>query len=359
MALRTRFKFRIFLWIFRSSLMACHNYLLGILVLWGLTGCTGSPSSQTNTTDIGEPTQTASVILLLNWFPEAEHGGFYAAQVHDYFADEGLRVEIRPGGPNVPGVQQLDTGRVQFAVMNADRVLFGRNAHADVVAIMAAMQNSPRCVMVHRESGITRLEDLQDVTLAVGSGPAFYKYMAIKLSLSNVETVAYPGSIGLFLANERFAQQAYVFSEPFLAKQKGANPVSLMVSDIGYNPYGSLLVTQGSTIRQNPQLVSKMTRAVVRGWQKYLEDPHSTNKHINQLNPDMNLEALAYGAQEIAKLCQLESDPTRSIGWMTSERWTELIDQLVEIGLVEPDRIDASEMFTVDFLSLVEDDVLE
>ena len=39
------------------------------------------------------------VTLQLNWFPEAEHGGYYAALVHGFFANEGLDVEIIPGGP--------------------------------------------------------------------------------------------------------------------------------------------------------------------------------------------------------------------------------------------------------------------
>ncbi len=43
------------------------------------------------------------VTLALNWFPEVEHGGFYAALVHGYYGDEGLEVEILPGGPGAHG----------------------------------------------------------------------------------------------------------------------------------------------------------------------------------------------------------------------------------------------------------------
>ena len=39
------------------------------------------------------------VTLLLNWFAEAEHGGFFAALAEGYYAAEGLAVEILPGGP--------------------------------------------------------------------------------------------------------------------------------------------------------------------------------------------------------------------------------------------------------------------
>lgn len=300
--------------------------------------------------DREEPSSPSSLSLQLNWFPEVEHGGFYAAQVHGYFDQEGLSVEILPGGPNVPVVQTLDTGRVDFAVTNGDRVVFAQDAGVEMVALMAPMQNSPRCIMVHRESGITRLEALRDVTLAVSSGPAFYKYMAHHLPLENVETVAYPGSIALFLKNPRLAQQAYVFSEPYLAQQQGADPIALMVSELGYNPYSSLLVARRNFVEEQPDLMRRFVRAVVRGWKHYLHEPEETNRLIQALNPDMTPDVLNYGVQQIAKLCRPQDSPSATFGAMTGDRWQTLVGQLIEIGLVETVEHDTEKMFTNEFL---------
>ena len=63
------------------------------------------------------------VRLALNWFPEAEHGGFYAALVHGYYQKQGLQVEILGGGPDAPVIQRVATGAVEFGVTNADDVL--------------------------------------------------------------------------------------------------------------------------------------------------------------------------------------------------------------------------------------------
>jgi len=297
-----------------------------------------------------EHVETPTLTLQLNWFPEVEHGGFYAAEVHGYFEEEGLTVEILGGGPNVPVVQSLDSRRVDFAVTNADRLVFAHDAGVELVALMAPMQNSPRCIMVHREAGITSLEQLQDVTLAVGSGPAFYKYMAHHLPLKNVETVAYPGSVATFLNNPRFTQQAYVFSEPYLAQQQGANPVSLMVSELGYNPYASLLVARRADVAAKPEVMHRVVRAVARGWQHYLAEPDETNQLIQQLNPDMNAGVLKYGVQEIVKLCEPPDSANSTFGAMTNERWQTLVEQLAEIGLVEPSNLAAGKMFTNEFL---------
>src|SRR5581483_8306971 len=71
----------------------------------------------------------------LNWFPEAEHGGYFAAQVHGYFVEEGLNVEIVPGGPKSPVVAQVSSDPWHFGVDNADKLLLGRAQKADVIAV--------------------------------------------------------------------------------------------------------------------------------------------------------------------------------------------------------------------------------
>ncbi|HIN54343.1 MAG TPA: hypothetical protein EYM79_08525, partial [Planctomycetes bacterium] len=113
------------------------------------------------------------VTLQLNWFPEAEHGGYYAALVHGFFAAEGLDVEIIPGGPGSPVIQKLVANQTTFVVGNADQVLTGRNQEAEVTALFAPIQMSPRCIMVHASSGIERLDELQNMTVALSAGRAF------------------------------------------------------------------------------------------------------------------------------------------------------------------------------------------
>ena len=304
-----------------------------LLLVSGMAGC--KPSSPTATTPGEESAQLQKVTLALNWFPESEHGGYYAALVNDYYKQEGLDVEIQAGGPGVPVIQNVATKRVMFGVVNADQVLVGRNKEADVVALLAPLQMSPRCIMVHEKSGIRRLQDLKNMTLAVGSGKAYLEYLKTKVSLENVKLVPYPGSIAMFLKNEDFGQQGYVFSEPFVARQQGGDPHVLMVSEIGFNPYTSLLITHGETVSDQQELVAKVVRASARGWRDYLENPAAVNKYIHQVNPEMDLESLAYGVEAIKPLCLPNELPLADLGKMTLERWTTLADQLKEIDWIE------------------------
>jgi NitT/TauT family transport system substrate-binding protein len=275
------------------------------------------------------------VTLQLNWFPEAEHGGYYAALVHGFFAAEGLDVKIIPGGPGSPVIQKLVANQVAFVVGNADQVLTGRNQEAEVIALFAPIQMSPRCIMVHASSGIERLDELQNMTVALSAGRAFALYMQKKLSLEGVRVVGYPGSMSVFLNDKNFAQQGYVFSEPFIAEQQGGDPHVLMVSELGFNPYASLLITRSDTVDAKPALIAAMVRASKHGWQTYLESPEKTNAAIHQQNKEMGLEILEFGAIVLKDLCLPDAMPVAQLGAMTRQRWTQLRDQLAEIDLVD------------------------
>ena len=87
-------------------LRGIHAVWLLCLCGYGLVGCADTTSQATPEAPVPAGSVTKAplkkVRLLLNWFPEPEHGGFYAAQVHGFYAAEGLDVEILPGGPNSP-----------------------------------------------------------------------------------------------------------------------------------------------------------------------------------------------------------------------------------------------------------------
>ena len=84
-----------------------------------------------------------------------------------------------------------------------------------------------------------------------------------------------------------------------LAKKNGGDPHCLMVSETGFDPYTSLLFVDRKVMKQNASVVEKMVRASIRGWKKYLADPKKTNELIHKLNPEMDMDVLQYGAEEL------------------------------------------------------------
>ena len=236
-------------WYFRST--------VALLICSSIPGCGDATPD-----NAGESQSAASleeITLALNWYPESEHGGFVAADELGLFESAGISADIRPGGPGAPNlvIQELAAGSIDFAVSNADLVVLARSKGVDLVAVAAPLQQSPRCILVHKDSGIEKLEDLKNVQLAISDSRPFAMWMKKKLPLTNVTMVPFSGQVGEFLLNDDFAQQGYVFSEPFIVTEKGGSAQTLMLSDIGFNPYTSLLVTRREFIRQKPDLVRR------------------------------------------------------------------------------------------------------
>lgn len=338
--------------------MTIRHWLVSASVLvWCLFLSAGCSSSKESNSAGGEGRN--SVTLALNWYAEAEHGGYVLAAEDGLYSEAGLDIQIQQGGPGAANVviQELAAGRIEFAVSNADLVVLGRAAGVPLVALAAPLQQSPRCIMVHEAAGISSLQDLNNVELAISDSRPFALWMKKKLPLTNVVMVPYNGQVREFLIKPNFAQQAYVFSEPFQAKEGGGDPQALMLSDIGFNPYGSVLVTTEKMIQEQPQIVRAMVEASVTGWQTYLRKPSSTNAAIHRDNPEMSLASLEYGAKAMKPLCQPPSG--MPLCGMTEQRWQALIDLIVDVEAAEANSVIAAECFDLQFLDAAQQPATE
>ena len=309
--------------------------------------CNKSDSTQRS----GEEPSGTAVVVQLNWYPESEHGGLYQAAFDGTYQSAELDVEIRPGGRAAPVGAELELERCQFAMANADDVVLFRQEGLDVIAVLAAMQNHPRCILVQEISGVEKFEDLAGKTLQRQEGRAFVEFMRAKGLLENVQEVPYHGSVASLLADPNIAIQAYSFAEPLLAEEQGVAVRKLMVSDLGFNPYSSVLVTTGKLIREDPELVRKFVAATRIGWQNYLTNPKVGNQAILDANEHgMTADALQYGSTELRSLAQPEPMTLSEVGMMSPQRWTTLVSQMIELKLVDVEKVKPEDCYTTEFL---------
>ncbi len=105
-------------------------------------------------------------------------------------------------------------------------------------------------------------------------------------------------SVANFLADPNYIQQIFVTSEPFYARQGGAEVRTLLISSSGYDPYRVQFTTRDFALA-NPDVVAKFVRASIRGWQEYLRNPGPTDAYLLTLNPALNAAQEAYTAQQL------------------------------------------------------------
>ena len=276
------------------------------------------------------------VKLALNWVPEPEFGGFYAAREGGAFARQGLEVEILGGGAGVPVMQMVASGQVEFGIAGAVEILTARARGVDVLPLFAVYQTSPQGIMAHASRGAKGISDvLASGTVALEPGLPYAAYLKKKYGFDKVKVVPYDGGVARFVADKSFAQQCFITSEPIAAKKQGADPAVFLVAEEGFNPYIAVVITRRELWKEQPARVKAFLAAVREGRRAYLDEPATANAVMAKLNTSMDLETFAAAARAQHPLIETDETKARGLGTMSRERWETLGRQLVELGLID------------------------
>lgn len=273
--------------------------------------------------------------LVLNWVPEPEFGGFYAAKASEAYAKEGLEVAIKPGGPGVPSLQMVAAGQAEAGITGADELLMAREQGADVVPVFAVYQHNPQAIMTKADRGVKALAEVFAAgTVALEPGLPYAQFLKRKYGFEKVKVVPYDGGIARLSIEKDFAQQCYLTSEPLAAKRQGVATQVFPISEEGYDPYGAVVVVSRETWTKKRPLVEAFVRATRAGWQSYLKDPKAANEAMHALNKTMDLETFAGAAEAQHALVETHETEGDKLGTMTKARWESLRATLADLGLV-------------------------
>jgi NitT/TauT family transport system substrate-binding protein len=277
------------------------------------------------------------VALQLNWKPEPQFGGFYAAEVDGIYERHGLDVTITAGGAGAPTVDMIGAGTVPFAIVSADEIVRARAIGNFVVALFAVYQTNPQGIMTRASRGFKTLADVfgHPGILAMERGLPYSDFLQKRYGFGKLKIVPSPfGDLSLYRTEENYAMQCFVTSEPLAAKKTGIEPQTFLIAESGYNPYTTVLATSESYLKSNPQIVKSMIDAVREGWQAYLTDPAKTNEHMGRLNPTMDAQTFKDSAAAQKPLIESADTKRLGLGAMTLDRWQTLVQQLVELKVI-------------------------
>jgi NitT/TauT family transport system substrate-binding protein len=276
--------------------------------------------------------------LQLNWKPEPQFGGFYAAEVNDLYRKHGLDVTITAGGAGAPTVEMIGAGTVPFAIVSADEIVRARAKGNLVVALFAVYQTNPQGIMTRASRGVKSLADLfsRPGILAMERGLPYSDFLKKKYGFEKLQIVPSPfGDLTLYRTEANYAMQCFVTSEPLAAKRIGIEPQTFLIAESGYNPYTTVLATSEKYLNANPKTVESMVEAVREGWRAYLTDPAKSNEFMAKLNPTMDAQTFKDSAEEQKSLIQSADTEKLGLGVMTLTRWQTLVQQLTELKVID------------------------
>jgi NitT/TauT family transport system substrate-binding protein len=318
---------------------------LGGLLTLGLAACGSSA------TPVADGTKPVSVVL--GWYPTAESGGFYAARARDLYTKQGLSVDIQPGGPQVSQTQLVASGRADFGLSDATTIANARASGIPIVAVAALFQENPVGVMVHADTGAQDWKDLAGRTWYVQTGQLGHEWVKRTQGI-DFTTAAYNGSIATFLHDDAAVQQGWPTNEAYTAQKEGVKTRFLSFASAGYDPYNDVVFTTEDFLRDHPDQVKAFLDATMRGWSAYMSDTalaKQVNTVLQQANPQLDAAANWF-AWDNQRQFLVAGDGATTLGAMSAARWTTLVDQMTQLGALQPG-LDPATLFDTSALPTV------
>lgn len=167
--------------------------------------------------DDGGGGDLTEVKLQLQWLPQAQFAGYYAAVEQGYFEDEGLDVEIIPSGGDIVPQDALANGDVDYAIAWVPKVLGSIEQGANLTNVAQIFQRSGTLQVSWADSGIESVADFEGKRIGswgFGNEWEIFAAMAAEgLDSTSVEIVTQDFNMNAFLQGDIDAAQAMTYNE--------------------------------------------------------------------------------------------------------------------------------------------------
>lgn len=157
------------------------------------------------------------VTLQLQWLPQAQFAGYYAAVEQGFFEEEGLEVEIVPSGGDIVPQDALAAGDADYAIAWVPKVLGSIEGGANLTNVAQIFQRSGTLQVSWADSGIESVADFEGQRIGswgFGNEWEIFAAMAAEgLDSESVEIVTQDFNMNAFLSGDIDAAQAMTYNE--------------------------------------------------------------------------------------------------------------------------------------------------
>ena len=299
------------------------RFALALIAVLMLAGC-GEKAEPSATTG-----KTEKLRVMLDWYPNADHAGLYAAQASGEYERAGLDVEFVPPPDASAPLKLVQAGRVDLAISYEPDVLLARDQGADVVAVGALVQKPLTSLMSLGDKAITDPKQLAGKTVGTAGIPYQSAYLKTILDKAGVN----PGSVkevnvGFKLTQAMLSKKvdatigAFWNVEGVQLEQAGRKPHILEMEDVGVPTYNELVLaaardslneTTGSKIR-------RFLQATARGYEMVKEDPNKGVEALLDANRDLDQRFTEASVKATVPVF-FPADADRPFGWQEPAQW--------------------------------------
>lgn len=320
-----------------------------VLLMLGMALTLSACANSGSTTQAGTLTH---IKLPLGYIPNVQFAPLYVAVEKGYFKDAGIEVEFDYSF-ETDAVSLVGANELQFAVVSGEQVLLARSQDLPVVYVAAWYQQYPVAVVSKVEQNIKVPADLKGKKIGLPGlyGANYIGLDALLFSAGLAEKDVTLDSIGYnqveaLAADREEAVSVYTANEPVQLQAQGYALNEMRVAD--YVQLASNgLITNETTITQNPDLVRRITQAFLKGLQDTIANPDEAYEISKKYVENLSQADESVQKQVLARSIDLwKAD---RLGFSNPVAWSNMNDLLVKMGLL-PAPLDVSKAFTNDFV---------
>ncbi|MEM9059870.1 MAG: ABC transporter substrate-binding protein [Pseudomonadota bacterium] len=224
------------------------------------------------------------VVLQLKWVTQAQFAGYYVAAEKGFYGEEGLEVEIKPGGPDIAPGQVIAGGGADVILDWMPSALASREKGLALVNIAQPFKSSGMMLTCRKDTGIASPADFKGKTLGVwffGNEYPFLSWMS-QLGIptdgsdGGVTVLKQGFNVDPILNKQADCVSTMTYNEYWQIIDAGLTPDDLVV--FKYEDQGVSTLEDGIYVLEDkledPAFADKMVRFVrasMKGW-KYAEE---------------------------------------------------------------------------------------
>jgi len=304
----------------------------------------------------GGATAAERVDLVLDFFPNADHAGLYAAIGTGEFEKAGLDVKPRtPSDPAAP-LKLVAAGRADLAISYEPELLLARAKGAKLVSIGALVQKPLTSLISIGSKPVKEPGDLEGTKVGTAGIPYQDAYLETIVKQAGIaESQVKSVNVGFNLVPALVSKRVQSVLGMFwnvegveLARQK-RDPTILKMDDIGVPTYNELvIVAREQDVRTRGPVLRRFMRALTRGHQALKADIAAGVDPLVKANPDLDRKLQT--AQVKATLpVFFPDDADRPFGFQDPAQWRAYSEWMGENGLIANPAI-GQRAFTNEFL---------
>ena len=304
-----------------------------------------------------EPGKLERFELLLDFYPNADHAGIYAAEAGRRFRDVGLDLKIRqPADPAAP-IKQVAAGRVDLAISYQPEVMRARDRGLDVVAVGALVREPLTSIISLPHARIRRPADLRGKRVGTAGIDYQSAFLRTVLRRAGVDPATVKErNVGFNLNPALLSRRvdatlgSFFNYEGMELRLRRKRPQIIRIQDAGVPTYDELvLVANGEALkrRRDSDRVRRFIGALARGTDDLRRDPDRALRGLLRANRDLDPELQRAAVRVTLPLFQPVGD--NPYGFQDPDEWRRFAAWMHENRLLErPPDPDAA--FTNDLL---------